>query len=220
MGMINVGVLYTYLHVQPVLGEEGEEGGLDQALEDFHAVFWYIVRCGLRGWLMAGWIDTCVDACIRLRSTYAYGTDTYRYHGPQPLPDAEARRRDGRRGGEGLDGDLLVVCVMISSVHVDGLGDGVGRPMCNAIHTHLPAQPSYRPRRPPRARWCRRTGLGSRGRGRGGACWICVGWFGIWGGCWKMVMWGAMIDGSFEIQCHSIYQRSPLKPKWPSVVVW
>lgn len=36
-------VLYTYLHVQPVLREEGEEGCLDQALEDFDAVFVYLV---------------------------------------------------------------------------------------------------------------------------------------------------------------------------------
>ena len=33
-----------YLHVQPVVGEESEEGRLDQALEDLHAVIWLNVE--------------------------------------------------------------------------------------------------------------------------------------------------------------------------------
>ena len=36
--------LCVYLHVQPVVGEESEEGRLDQALEDIHAVIWLNVE--------------------------------------------------------------------------------------------------------------------------------------------------------------------------------
>ena len=72
-----------------------------------------------------------------------------------------------------------------------------------------------------------RAGVDAQDLGAGDAAveepveFVWMVWY-MWGGCW-MVMWEDVISVFRIIPTHSIsqtHQRSPLKPRWPSVVVW